>query len=158
MVRLAPEQSRDWARAMLAELEFIKGDWAALFWALGSVAAVLRHASQSWRKWIAGRKVREEGRMNSTGKKAIGVVSGAGLALVLVFSAFGLLRLAHYLFPGLGLDRLEWTHWLTVIVIPEAVFVVAAILLWRKRAAVAAGILLTGAVIALHVVMHYATR
>jgi len=31
---LAPPASREWARAMLGELDSIRGDWAALFWAV----------------------------------------------------------------------------------------------------------------------------
>ena len=45
VLRLAPEESRDWASAMLRELDFVDGDWAALLWALGSTTAILRHAA-----------------------------------------------------------------------------------------------------------------
>jgi hypothetical protein len=38
--------------AMLRELDFIEGEWAALFWALGSAAAILRHAASGWRAWL----------------------------------------------------------------------------------------------------------
>ena len=68
---LSPEESHDWARAMLAELEFIEGDWAALFWALGSATAILRHAARNWRSWISRKKMSEEERMNN-GEKGIG--------------------------------------------------------------------------------------
>jgi hypothetical protein len=53
---------------------------------------------------------------------------------------------------------LEWTHFLGAIVIPEIIFVVSAVLLWRKRTPVAAGILLTGIGIAIHVAVHLATH
>jgi hypothetical protein len=37
VVRAAPENSKDWARATAREMECIEGDWAALRWALGSL-------------------------------------------------------------------------------------------------------------------------
>ena len=52
VVLLAPAESRDWANAMLRELDFIEGEWAALFWALGSATAIFRHAGRNWRKWF----------------------------------------------------------------------------------------------------------
>jgi|HubBroStandDraft_1064217.scaffolds.fasta_scaffold216893_2 hypothetical protein len=158
IVRLVPDESRDWASAMLAELEFIEGDWAALFWALGSATAILRHAVCSWRNWISRRKASKEERMNPTGKKAIGFASGMLLALMVALSMFGLLRIVAILFPGLGIEHLHWTHFLGAIVIPEIIFVVSAILLWRKRTPLAAGILLTGIGIAIHVAVHLATH
>jgi hypothetical protein len=158
VVRLAPSDSRDWAFAMLRELDFIEGDWAALFWALGSAAAILRHAASNWQKWIPRKKVREEERMNSTGKKALGVASGMVLALTVALSAFGLLRLVAVLLPGVGLEHMHWTHWLGAIVIPEIIFLVSAILLWRRRTPVAAGILLTAVGIGVHVAVHLAMR
>lgn len=158
VLRLAPDESRDWALAMLRELDFIEGEWAALFWALGSATAILKHAAFSWRKWISRNKASEEERMNPTGKKAIGVASGMLLALMVALSAFGLLRIVALLFPGLGIEHLHWTHFLGAIVIPEIIFVVSAILLWRKRTPLAAGILLTGIGIAIHVAVHLATH
>jgi hypothetical protein len=37
VVRLAPPEAREWARATAREIEFIEGDWAALRWALGGL-------------------------------------------------------------------------------------------------------------------------
>ncbi len=37
VVRRAPPRAREWATAMLRELDHIESDWAALGWALGSV-------------------------------------------------------------------------------------------------------------------------
>jgi hypothetical protein len=104
------------------------------------------------------KKVREEEQMNSSGKKALGVASGMVLALTVALSAFGLLRLVAVLLPGLGLEHMHWTHWLGAIVIPEIIFLVSAILLWRRRTPVAAGILLTAVGIGVHVAVHLAMR
>jgi len=158
VLRLAPEPSREWASAMLHELGFIPGEWAALFWALGSAAAVFRHAGRNWRRWIPQWRSNKEGHVNSKSKKAIGIASGALAALALAGSAFALLRIVDLLFPGLGIARTEWTHWFGAIVIPEAVFLAAGILLWRKRGPVAAGILLTAVAIGLHFAIHVASH
>ena len=147
VIRLAPGESTEWATAMLRELDFIEGDWEALFWALGSATVILRHAAGVWRGWFKGRTKEDVG-MNSTGKKALGVGLGIFSALALIGCAFAMLRL--YLFPGLGLYRLGWT----VIVIPEVIFIVAAVVLWRKRGPVAAGILTLALVVGLHLAVH----
>jgi len=94
--------------------------------------------------------------MNTNGKKALGVASGVIGALALAGSAFALLRLVDLIFPVLHIARTEWTHWLAAIFLPEAVFLVAAIYLWRKRGPVAAGILLVAVAIGLHFAIHVA--
>ena len=158
MLRITPPHAREWASAMLRELDYIPGEWSALFWALGSAAAILRHAGSEWRQWLEQLISNPEARMNPKGRKAIGVASGALSALALAGCAFGLLRLFAILFPSLGIARAEWTHWLTAIVIPEAIFITAAILLWRKRGPIAAGILLVAVAIGLHVLIHVASH
>lgn len=154
-VRMVPEESRDWAIAMLRELDFIEGDWAALFWALGSTMAILRHAIRVWRMWFKQKQNKEAG-MNNTGKKALGVGLGMLSALALVGCLFAGLRILSILFPGL--EHSGWAYWLAVMAIPEAIFVVATVMLWRKKGPVAAGILATGLAMALHVGVHLALR
>jgi|GEM_PF-818363 len=41
--RLASSASKDWAKAMSYELEFIENDWAALRWALGGTKVLFTH-------------------------------------------------------------------------------------------------------------------
>jgi hypothetical protein len=41
-VRWASPGVREWGNAMLREMDFVEGDWAALFWALGSATALFR--------------------------------------------------------------------------------------------------------------------
>jgi hypothetical protein len=151
VARLAPDESRDWAGAMLRELDFVEGDWAALLWALGSAAAILRHAASVWRAWLK-RKTNKEMGMNTNGKKALGVGLGILSALALCGCAFAVLRLVGIFFPGL--EHSPWAYWLAVLAIPETIFVAATIMLWRKRGPVAAGILTTALVMALHVAVH----
>ena len=157
VVRLVPDETREWAVAMLRELDFIDGDWAAFFWALGSTTAILRHAISVWRTWLELKQKKEAG-MNNTGKKALGVGLGILSALALVGCLFAGLRILSILFPGLGLDHSGWAYWLAVMAIPEAIFVVATVMLWRKKGPIAAGILATGLAIALHVGVHLAMR
>jgi len=156
VLRLAPEESRKWAAAMLRELDFIEGDWAALFWALGSATAILRHAASVFQ--VNSKRQTKEGKMNSTGRKALGVGLGALYALMLVGCAFAGLRLTAILFPGLGLDHAPWTLWLAVVVLPEAILLTATVLLWRKRGPLAAGILATSLVVGLHLAVHLAMK
>jgi hypothetical protein len=155
-LRLAPPVTREWANAMLSELDFVPGEWAALLWALGGLAAIARHAGRNWRDWLKPSHSNKEKPMNSKAKKAVGIASGAISAVMLAGCAFALLRIMDLLFPSLKIAQTEWTHWVGAIVVPEAIFIVAAIALWRKRGPVAAGILLTAVAIGLHVVIHVA--
>ena len=90
--------------------------------------------------------------MNSTGKKALGVGLGMLSALALVGCALAALRIIGILFPGL--EHQPWVYWLAAMAIPEAIFVTATVMLWRKRGPLAAGILATALVMALHVAVH----
>lgn len=42
-VRRASPGVREWGAAMLRELDFVEGDWAALLWAIGSVTVLFKH-------------------------------------------------------------------------------------------------------------------
>ena len=156
-LRLAPAASREWAAAMLRELDFIEGDWAALFWALGSTGVIFRHAATEWRAHFTNRKTKEE-QMNETGKKAIGFMSGLLGAFVVVLCALGVQLLAEYLFPTLKVAYRTMTHVTTVMVIPEAIFIAVAVKLWPKRGAVAAGVLFFAVAAGLHVFIYFARR
>jgi hypothetical protein len=157
VLRLAPSESSDWAYAMLRELDFIESDWAALFWALGSTAALLRHAANGRGARLRS-KLQKEADMNSTGKKAMGVGLGAFSALMLAGCAFAVLRIAAILFPAMHLEHAGWAFWLVVVLVPETIFIAAAVMLWRKRGPVAAGVLTIGLMMALHIGVHLALR
>ena len=157
LVRLAPAESRDWALAMLRELDFIEGEWASFFWAMGRATAILRHAALAPWAWLK-RQGKVGMRMNHTGKKIMGVSIGVFSALMLAGCAMATLRIAGILFPGLYREHSGWLDWLGVLAIPEAIFILATVLLWRKRGPVAAGILATGLVMALHIAVHLAMR
>ena len=148
--------SQDWANAMLRELDFIESDWAALFWALGGMTAVFRHSvPRGLRAWFGKHSNQEEGPMKkSIGKKTAGVISGIIIAVAVTVCAFGLVRLSFLFFPAWNLKRVQWAELLAVIVIPETIFIVAALTLWRKRRSMAVGILLSAITLVAHFVVH----
>ena len=154
VVLLAPAESRDWANAMLRELDFIEGEWAALFWALGSATAIFRHAGRNWRKWFQKYTRGQEVVMNGMMKKIVGFVVGMLVALAFAFVAIGLVRLADYLSPAIAQAHIDWTH----VLIAEIFAIVAATLLWRKRTSVSIGIMVFAIVGGAHVAIHYAMR
>jgi hypothetical protein len=43
-ISIAPRDTLDWGHAMLAELQHVQGNWAALFWSLGSAGVLAKHA------------------------------------------------------------------------------------------------------------------
>jgi len=146
---------------MLRELDFIESDWAALFWALGSSTAILRHAvPRGLRAWLGKYSRREEKEMNNNiGKKAVGVMWGVGIAVaVFAASGFGLLGLSYLLFPQWDAEKVRWAQWLLVILIPEVVFISTAVAVWRKRRSMAVGILLSAAILIVHFIVHITTH
>jgi hypothetical protein len=167
MLRHGPQDRRAWVEAMLGELDWVEGDLAALFWALGCGSVVVRECMRAGALWL-GRWIAEllgiendkEGkRMNSTAKKTLGVLAGVGMALVLGVSVFFLAPSIGRALEGVGIQRNMWTHVLTVILPTEIIAVVAAVWLWRRRKVpVAAGILATAGLMAVHVVITVATR
>src|SRR5712691_10037566 len=47
---------------------------------------------------------------------------------------------------------------LSVVVVPEAVYVVSAVALWRQRKSMALGILAAGMILITHAIVHFATH
>jgi len=155
--RLGPERGREWARAMLAELEFVEGEWEALWWALGSITVIARRSGQEWVR-LCGAEMRRWERlaMDQMGKKTGLLVAGALGTAVLVMIAFALLYLTAVTFPQLGIEQAEWTHILVVIVIPAIICLCGAAWLWRRKRPLAVGILLSVVAVGTHVVLHFA--
>jgi hypothetical protein len=158
IARRSSSATQDWANAMLRELDFIESDWGALFWALGGTAAIFRHSvPRSLRDWLEKRHDQSQGlRKESIGKKAAGVTSGIVIVLAVTSLAFVLVRQLFYAFPAWDLGAMPW--WVAMIVIPEIIFVVTAVALWRKRRSMATGILLSAIVLVVHFVVHAATH
>jgi hypothetical protein len=100
----------------------------------------------------------EEGWMNDLRKRAVGIVSGVGIAAALAVCAFSLLYLASHFLPFADPERMPRLAWLIVITLPEVSFIFAAIALWRKRRSMAVGVLLSAIVLATHFAIHLATH
>jgi hypothetical protein len=167
MLRHAPAERRAWAEAMLRELDFIGGEWAALAWALGCTSAIFRECLRGWGTWLwkrcaslLGIQSTEEGsKMNSTGKKTLGVLAGVGMALALGVGAFLLRNVIADVLMAVGIPRTMWSHILSVIVPTEVIVVLAAILLWRRKLTpVAIGLLVPAVGMAAHVAIFLAGR
>jgi hypothetical protein len=145
---------------MLGELDFIESDWAALFWALGSTSAIFKHSvPRAFRAWLRNWSTKEEGpTLKNIRTNAAGTLSGILIAVAVLVGAFGLVRLLFVLFPGSDMKQLQWAELLGVIVVPEAIFILAAWALWRKRRSLAVGITMAAVTLVAHVVVHLTTR
>lgn len=158
VVRLTPEESRDWALAMLEELEYVEGDWEALWWAFGSMVAIAQLVERGCLHSCAvyAEKWREQV-MEHMGKKAGLLAVGAVGTVVLMASVLGFQALGTMLFPGFQIPQ-GMMHVVTVILIPGLICGAIGIWIWRKFKPLALGIFLSlaffGAHIAVHLVHH----
>jgi hypothetical protein len=155
VVRFSSEQGREWASAMLEELDFIEGDWEALFWALGCTTAIFRYSSRSFWAWF-GRQLgfKEEG-MSNFQKWTVGVISGVGLTIAATAILMSLIHLSDHLF---GFAELMPKIMIAMSGLAEVLFVGAAIALWRKRRPMAAGILFTAILLGTHFAMYISSH
>jgi hypothetical protein len=143
---------------MLCELEFIENDWAALFWALGSTTAIFRCSlPHALRAAFKRASQQERPMLRHIRRNAAGTLSGILIAFVILVAGFGAVRLLRALFPAVSVRR-ESAELLAVIVIPETIFVVAAVALWRKRRPMAVGLVLSAVILVAHVVVHISTH
>jgi hypothetical protein len=157
VIRHSSSERQLWGNAMLRELDFIEGDWAALFWAFGSTAALCRHSVTSRLRTLSDRRFNETFQLKKIAKKTTGILSGvvvAGTVLVLcVGILIGLIR-----FALLQQENGRLADRLLIVVIPETLYLVAVITLWRRRKSVALGILLAGMILVTHAVIHFANH
>jgi hypothetical protein len=157
VLRHSPTESQQWANAMLQELEFIEGDWEALFWALGSTTAIFRHSGGRLWVWVARQFGYEEGRMNDFQKRALGGLSGVGIAAAVTICFMVLVHGTAHVF---GFDNSPWLPRVAVVMawVMEVLFVGAVIALWRKRRPVAVGILLSAILLGTHFAIYMSTH
>ena len=125
---------------MLRELDAIESDRDAVSWALGGTTA------------LAGRAARALFR--TTGGVIAGAAAGAGVFLI---CAGGLLQVVQGLVPGWRAGSAVSAEMLTAIAVPELIFVALAMALWRRRSAVAAGVVLAAITLMIHFVVHVAS-
>jgi len=159
VLRHSCTENEEWARAMLVEMDFIESDWAALWWALGCTTAIWRQSGRGLRRRFGKHAIHKEAGMNEGGKKAVGFLSGVGVALGVAAAALGVLFVMFSYFPFMQDHHVgQWFHFGVGIFIPETIFIVATIALWRKRRPMAIGILLVAAVSWVHLAIHFAHR
>jgi hypothetical protein len=159
--RCLPE-TREWAEAMLRELDSVESDLAALLWALGGAAAIFRHSGRcAWKRLTrrpqnAMGSQNREGQMNQTGKNALGLFAGIGIGLAISAAVIGLWMVYFQYLPGMDGSRITWKIALLALVLPETIFLTSTAILWRKRRPMALGVLLIAIVAGLHFASHLA--
>ncbi len=146
---------------MLRELDFVESDWGALLWALGSLTALFRHSVP--RQLRAGLEKRfgtaQRVTLKDIRKITAGMLLGVVIAsVVLTISLLGLLSAEQVLFPEWHVGHARFAEWLAFVAIPESVFMAAAVLLWRRKRSMAAGILLAAMMLMTHAIIHGLTR
>ena len=157
VIRRSSGEGQRWGNAMLRELDFIQGDWAALFWAFGSTSALCRHSVTSRLRTLGYRQLNETFQLKRIAKKTTGIVAGVIVAgSVLAFCVGMLIGLIR--FASLQQEDGRLADRLLIVVIPETLYVVGIITLWRRRKSVALGILLAGMILVTHAIIHFATH
>lgn len=152
--RYSPAETRDWASAMLRELDSIESDWAALLWATGGMSVAFRSVGRAL-KGSLGTCIQEKGQLKKgIAKQVAGAVSGILIAAVLAICAYGLYRFFVHSFPSIEMGRVPWVAWLTVIAVPEMTFIAFVVGQWRRNRSMAVGIMLSGTVLAVHFAIH----
>lgn len=144
---------------MMRELDFVESDWSALLWALGSTTALFRHSVPRQLRTQLEKRFgpTEKGMLKNIGKKTVGMLWGVIIAgAVLTICVLGLLRLAPVFFPAWNSGHAPFVEWLAIVGIPEAVFVVTAVALWRKERYMATGVLLAAMTLITHAIVHAA--
>lgn len=159
-VQHSSSDSQEWVRAMLSELDYIESEWASLFWAMGSARAIFKYSiPRQLHTWLGTRSNEEERPMlKHMRRTAAGTLAGIGIAVGVLVAAFGLVRRLLVIFPASTLKGVESVQMLAVIVVPETIFVVAAVALWRKRRPMAVGLVLSAVTLVAHVVVHLTTH
>ena len=156
-----PSETQCWGSAMLREMDFIQSDSMAFSWALGSAAAILKYSiPRGAAVWMEKHRYPWNGaRLRTVGIKAAGLASGVVFSMgVLAASVFGLTRGLPFLFPEWHLAQMKWAQWLGVLGMPEAIFVAAAIVFWRKSRIVSAGILVSAITLMMHFILYVSTH
>jgi len=146
---------------MLRELDFVEGDWQALLWTLGSATALARHSAPRQLRSAVRKRVGPAGRLvlSWIAENAAGVLSGVIIAAgVLTLSAWGGPDLMSTAVPQWQAGHARLLELLTFVLIPESVFIVAALALWRRRRNIAVGLLLSAMTFTTHLVVHVANH
>ncbi len=96
--------------------------------------------------------------MNERGKTAIGVIAGVGIAVGVAAVILAIRFMSFQYFPDFEAGRTPWRLLFLIFVVPETIFIAAAVALWKKRRPMAVGILLSALVPSVHIAMHLASH
>jgi hypothetical protein len=156
-VRYSSSKGREWASAMLREMDFIDSDWEALSWSLGCTTTIFKHSGDRIWVWLGRQFGYEEGRMNDFQKRAVGVVSGVGIAAAVTICFMVLVHGSAHVF---GFTDAPWMMKFVIVMawVMEVLFAGTVIALWRKRRPMAVGILLTAILLGTHFAMYMSTH
>jgi hypothetical protein len=124
---------------MLREMDFMP-DGLATRWALGSATALCRYSMAHALRTLAPKM-----------PLVISGIAAASLVLAVCVLFLSWLLRATWFDPEMAklADRMLF------VVMPELIYVAAAIVLWRQRRAFALGILTAGAVLIAHAAVHF---
>ena len=156
VIKHSSPEARNWGSAMVREMDFVENDWSAALWALGSTTALCRYSLVRQLQALLHRKGRAWS-LRGIAKKTPAMLSGmaaAGVVLALCALLLSSLLRASWFDPAQGrlVDRL------LIVVVPEVLYLAGAVALWRRRKAIAVGILAAGAILIAHALVHFATR
>ena len=152
MIRYSPGLSREWANAMLREIDFVEGDWSALQWALGSMAALCRYLISVELRAFHGKCRELSVKRVATGM--LPLLSGAAAALIFLsicVAAFSALLHASWFNPM----QQKLADRLLIVAVPETAYLAGVLAFWRRRKVFAVGILSSGALLMAHALMHF---
>lgn len=157
VVKHSPPDAQSWGSAMLREMDFVENDWSAALWALGSTTSLCRY---SLAQRLEALLCPTDGAwsLNRVAKKIPAMLGGmmaAAAVLVICLLLLSNLLRAPWFNPALArlVDRLLF------VVVPEALYLISAIALWRlRKAAIAIGIVAAGAILMAHAVVHFVTH
>src|SRR5262249_21833267 len=160
VVRHSPSEARSWGGAMMREMDFVENDWSAVRWALGSTTALCRYSIAQQLEVLLHRS-HHAWSLKGSAKKIPAVLSGmvaAAVVLGICLLLLSILLRASWFNsasnPALGklADRLLF------VVIPDVLYLAAAVALWRQRKAIALGIVAAGAILMAHALVHFVTH
>ena len=153
MSRYLPAPGREWANAMLREVDFVEGDWPALLWTLGSTAALCRY-SISLELGALNKNRREQLSTKRMARSMFAMLGGAAAAVIflsLCTATFAGLLQASWFDPV----QQKLADRLLIVVIPETAYLASALAFWRRKKTFAVGILGAGVLLMAHAVMHF---
>lgn len=138
---------------MLAEVEFVDGDWAALRWACGSTAALCGHSLRRQLKACVETSFgpRPLQSLATSGLAALAGIAAATVVLVVCALVLSSLLQSSSFDPSWH----KFADRLLVVVVPESVYLTTAAVVWRQRRAVAVGILMSGVILIAHAIAHF---